>query len=100
MSVHNDTLPQTSTEPAGEPADASRRSFIQGALATGAALGSIGAASLAHAQTGMKRTTLSHYHIAASAETVHWGYFSKRPTRSAWCTRSSTTRACRWTMPR
>ena len=59
------------------PSDTSRRSFIQGTLATGAALGSIGAASLAHAQTGMKRSTINHFHIAATAETVHWGYFSK-----------------------
>src|SRR5882762_7486552 len=59
------------------PSGTSRRSFIQGTLATGAALGSIGAASLAHAQTGMKRSTISHFHIAATAETVHWGYFSK-----------------------
>jgi acetamidase/formamidase len=72
-SLHTDAAAQPSTP----PADASRRSFIQGALATGAALGSIGAASLAHAQTGMKRSTISHYQIAASAETVHWGYFSK-----------------------
>ena len=57
--------------------DATRRSFIQGTLATGAALGGMSAASLAHAQTGMKRSTINHYHIAASAETVHWGYFSK-----------------------
>src|SRR5262245_12354442 len=63
--------------PHNQPADASRRSFIQGALATGAALGSIGAASLAHAQTAMKRSVISHTHIRASAETVHWGYFSK-----------------------
>jgi acetamidase/formamidase len=60
-----------------DPVDNSRRSFIQGTLATGAALGGIGAASLAHAQTGMKRRTINHYHVAASAETVHWGYFSK-----------------------
>jgi len=60
-----------------KPVDDSRRNFIQGTLATGVALGGIGAASLAHAQTGMKRRTLNHYHVAASAETVHWGYFSK-----------------------
>jgi len=60
-----------------KPVDDSRRSFIQGTLATGAALGGIGAASLAHAQTGMKRRTINHYHVAASAETVHWGYFSR-----------------------
>ncbi len=65
--------------PAGmdHPSDSSRRRFIQGTLATGAALGSMGAASLAHAQVGMKRSSFNHYHIAATAETVHWGYFSK-----------------------
>jgi acetamidase/formamidase len=65
------------TDSTVQPSDTSRRSFIQGTLATGAALGSIGAASLAHAQTSMKRSTINHYHIAATAETVHWGYFSK-----------------------
>ncbi len=42
-----------------------------------AALGSLGAASLAHAQTAIKRGTLSHYHVPATDKTVHWGYFSK-----------------------
>ena len=60
-----------------EPKDTSRRSFIQGALATGAALGAISSASLSHAQTQIKRNTINHYHIAASADSVHWGYFSK-----------------------
>lgn len=59
------------------PTDASRRSFIQGALATGATLGGIGAASLAHANSAATRSTISHYHVAATADTVHWGYFSK-----------------------
>jgi acetamidase/formamidase len=62
---------------ADQPSDTSRRNFIQGTIATGVALGGIGAASLAHAQMGMKRSTLNHYRIAATAETVHWGYFSK-----------------------
>ena len=59
--------------------DAGRRGFLQGgAVAAGAAaLGSIGAASLAHAQTAIKRGTLSHYHVPATDKTVHWGYFSK-----------------------
>jgi acetamidase/formamidase len=69
-----ETNPRDTTD---QPSDASRRSFIQGTLASGAALGSIGAASLAHAQTSMKRSTINHYHIAATAEAVHWGYFSK-----------------------
>src|SRR5262245_48984493 len=54
-----------------------RRSFIQGTLAGAAALSSLGAASLAHAQTGLKRSTINHYHLPATADTVHWGYFSK-----------------------
>ncbi len=59
-------------------ADPSRRNFLTGVAATGAAaLGSMTAASLAHADTAMKRTTLAHVHIGASAETVHWGYFSR-----------------------
>jgi acetamidase/formamidase len=73
-------VPSHSTaEPAAgsKPTDASRRSFLQGALASGAALGSIGAASLAHAQPPTSRSTINHYHVAATAETVHWGYFSK-----------------------
>ena len=72
--------PTTSTSASSAPAasDPSRRSFLTGMAATGAAaLGSMSAASLAHADTAMKRTTLSHVHIGASADTVHWGYFSK-----------------------
>ncbi len=68
---------ETATDSSVQPLDSSRRSFIQGTLATGAALGGIGAASLSHAQMGMKRNTINHYHVAATAETVHWGYFSK-----------------------
>ncbi|MBI1394863.1 MAG: acetamidase [Betaproteobacteria bacterium] len=43
-----------------------------------AALGGLGAPSLSHAATTMKRSTLSHYHVPATDRTVHWGYFSKR----------------------
>ncbi|MEO8039792.1 MAG: acetamidase/formamidase family protein [Betaproteobacteria bacterium] len=63
-----------------KPADSSRRSFLQGTLASGAAaaaLGGMGVSSLARAQTGMTRSSISHYSIPATAETVHWGYFSK-----------------------
>ena len=77
MDVPSPDHDNSKTTAASQPADASRRSFLQGALATGAALGSIGAASLAHAQTELQRSTVNHYHIPASAETVHWGYFSK-----------------------
>jgi hypothetical protein len=60
-------------------ADPARRGFLRGGMMVGAttALGGLGAASLAHADTGLKRSTLSHYHIPASDKTVHWGYFSK-----------------------
>jgi acetamidase/formamidase len=62
-----------------ESADPGRRAFLQGGTVAGsiAALGSLGAASLAHAQTGLRRSTLSHYHVPATDKTVHWGYFSK-----------------------
>ena len=69
----------SNTSAASSIPDPSRRGFLQGALAgtATAALGSMGAASLAHAQTDFKRATINHYHIPATAQTVHWGYFSK-----------------------
>jgi acetamidase/formamidase len=61
-----------------EATDPARRTFLQGALAASAAsLGALGAASLAHAQTDLKRSTISHYYVPATDKTVHWGYFSK-----------------------
>src|SRR5262249_59511562 len=45
-----------------------------------AAPGSIDAVALAYAQTHLQRHTISHYHVAATDQTVHWGYFSKRLT--------------------
>ena len=55
-----------------------RRGFLQASLTAGAgALAALGAPALAHAQTSVPRTTLSHFHVPASANTVHWGYFSK-----------------------
>ncbi len=42
-----------------------------------AALGALTTSSLAHAQTSVGRSTLSHYHVPANDKTVHWGYFSK-----------------------
>ncbi len=76
---HQHDLPvDTSTLDMPKPADASRRSFLQGSLAgTAAALGGLGTSSLALAATEMKRSTISHYAIPATADTVHWGYFSK-----------------------
>lgn len=80
---HHDVTLDTSTLDLPKPADPSRRSFLQGTLASGAAaaaLGGPGTSSLALAQTEMKRSTISHYSIPATAETVHWGYFSKSLT--------------------
>lgn len=67
------------TDAKREAASPARRGFLRGGMMVGAttALGGLGAASLAHADTAMKRSTLSHYHIPASDKTVHWGYFSK-----------------------
>src|SRR5262245_36641287 len=45
-----------------------------------AAPDSIDAAALVHAQTHLQRSTISHYHLPATDQTVHWGYFSKRLT--------------------
>jgi len=79
---HDHDVPlDTSSLDLPRPADASRRSFLQGTLASSAAaaaaLGGLGTSSLALAKTEMKRSTISHYSIPATADTVHWGYFSK-----------------------
>jgi len=79
MDDHNHTSsPQAESQ--ALPADPARRRFLQGTLASTAALGSLGAASLAQAQTELKRRTINHYHIPATDQTVHWGYFSKSLT--------------------
>ena len=62
----------------GDDSTDGRRGFLQASLTAGAgALAALGAPALAHAQTAVPRTTLSHFHVPASANTVHWGYFSK-----------------------
>ena len=67
------------SEPAApELSDPSRRGFLQGSLVGAAALGALTTPSLAHAQTSVGRSTLSHYHVPANDKTVHWGYFSKK----------------------
>lgn len=60
----------------------SRRGFLRGGMLVGAttALGGLGAPSLARAAAGMKRSTISHFHVPATDKTVHWGYFSKHLT--------------------
>jgi acetamidase/formamidase len=56
----------------------SRRTFLQGSLASAVALGSLGAASGARAHASPSSTTVHHHRIPANAQTVHWGYFSKK----------------------
>ena len=63
--------------PAESERSASRRGFIQGSLAGAGLIGGIGAPALALAKPKATKQKFHHYHVAASAETVHWGYFSK-----------------------
>lgn len=60
------------------PKDPSRRGLLKGSIAAG--LGTLGAglvgSSMARAADGTMQQR-SHYFIPASADTVHWGYFSK-----------------------
>ncbi len=64
-------------------AGVSRRHFLHGTVAAGAAsigasaLGAIATPALALADTKPTRTTISHHLVPATDETVHWGYFSK-----------------------
>jgi len=73
---HHTSSPQVGSQ--ALPADPARRRFLQGTLASTVALGSLGAASLA--QTELQRSTINHYHVPATDQTVHWGYFSKSLT--------------------
>lgn len=72
---------QLAVEPDPEhDATASRRTFLRGSLLGAGALGALGsmaAPDLARAQTGVSKSTVSHYHLPANDKTVHWGYFSK-----------------------
>ena len=80
MANHSHTFSPSATPQGESPArseDPSRRRFIQGTIASTAVLGNLGAASLAYAQTALQRSTINHYHIPATDQTVHWGYFSK-----------------------
>jgi acetamidase/formamidase len=78
MAMDND---ESSDRGAATPESASRRHFLQGSIA-GAVLSASGFAagtapgSAAAAQP--TRTTVNHFHVPASADTVHWGYFSKK----------------------
>ena len=76
-SILSASKPPETSEPPEHPA---RRGFLQTSLASAAGavtLGAVSAPALAQAQTGVKRSTLSHYHLPANDKTVHWGYFSK-----------------------
>ena len=62
------------------PNSPSRRHFMQGSIAgamlSAGAAGGIG--NIAAAQAQPTKSTVSHYHVPATSETVHWGYFSKK----------------------
>lgn len=64
------------------PRSPSRRNFMQGSIAgamlSAGSAGSAGIANLASAQAQPTKSTVSHYHVPANSETVHWGYFSKK----------------------
>jgi acetamidase/formamidase len=68
------------------PRELSRRHFLHGTVAAGAAslgasaLGAIAAPSLALADTQPTRSTINHFQVPATDKTVHWGYFSKSLT--------------------
>lgn len=62
-----------------KPNSPSRRHFMHGSIAgamLSASAGGIG--NIAGAQAQPTKSTVSHYHVPANSETVHWGYFSKK----------------------
>src|SRR5262245_6896490 len=54
--------------------------LIQETRVSSAAPGSVDAGALAYARAHLQRSTISHYHVPATDQTVHWGYFSKNLT--------------------
>jgi acetamidase/formamidase len=56
----------------------SRRNFMQGSIAGAMLTATGGIGTSASAQAQPTKSTFSHYHVPANAETVHWGYFSKK----------------------
>src|SRR6516225_384266 len=68
------------TESPSLQVDPSPHHCIQATRVSTAAPGSPDTAALTHAQTHLKRPTISHYHVPATDQTVHWGYFSKSLT--------------------
>ena len=64
--------------------DHERRSFLKSAFAAAGGAGVLGAGglslvtpSMAAAAQAIQPERTNHYHLPATAETVHWGYFSK-----------------------
>jgi acetamidase/formamidase len=64
--------------------DESRRNFVWGAVATGGAAVSAAAMTMPYVSTAqaqgldpVKSGVRSHYYVAATDKSVHWGYFSK-----------------------
>ncbi|MFQ5775081.1 MAG: acetamidase/formamidase family protein [Kiloniellaceae bacterium] len=61
-----------------------RRNFLKGAVAASSAAATLGAIGFPHISPARaaelkpgKVGTTNHYYVPASADTVHWGYFSK-----------------------
>src|SRR2546430_1474420 len=83
MDGHNKTCSQNETlqtENPALPAAPSHRCGIQETRVSATTPGSLDAVALAYAQTHLQRSTISHYHVPATDQTVHWGYFSKSLT--------------------
>jgi acetamidase/formamidase len=64
--------------------DHERRGFLKSAFATAGGIGALGAGGLslvspamAAAAQAQQPERTSHHHLPATADTVHWGYFSK-----------------------
>ena len=74
----------TEDEAASTAVSEDRRDFLKGAVAASGAAATLGAIGFpqvspanAAEMTPRKIGTNNHYYVPASAETVHWGYFSK-----------------------
>jgi acetamidase/formamidase len=83
MIAHDDAIP-TNRHETGSDAAASpgRRQFLKSSLVAGSAAAAlVGLAgnhvSMARAQGLQAAGSRRHYHVPASDQTVHWGYFSK-----------------------
>src|SRR5882672_10171289 len=79
----SEASPETTQE--APKVDEGRRNFVRGALASGSAAVSAATLTLPYVSTAqaqgldpVKPGMRSHYHVAATDKTVHWGYFSKK----------------------